>query len=156
VIKRGQGSPRFPTYGWQWPIANLESYTGDCTSMETKSTNELLGYSADARLLIINADDFGMCHTVNEATIQTFRNGAVTSCTLMVPCPWSLHGIRLLKENPDIPFGVHLTVVSEHPNYRWGPVAQQQEVPSLMDEKGCFYNWERVDEFMQQVDIPEL
>ena len=32
-------------------------------------TNQLLGYPVDARLLIINADDFGMCHSINEAVI---------------------------------------------------------------------------------------
>ena len=32
-------------------------------------TNRLLGYPPDARLLIINADDFGMCHAVNQAIV---------------------------------------------------------------------------------------
>lgn len=124
--------------------------------MDTRSTNELLGYLPDARLLIINADDFGMCYTVNEATMHTLKQGVATSCTLMVPCPWSLHGIRLLKENPDIPFGVHLTAISEWTDYRWGPVTPRQEVPLLVDEAGCFYNWERIDEFLQQVNLAEL
>jgi hypothetical protein len=35
--------------------------------MNKSQTNGLLGYPDDARLLIINADDFGMCHSVNEA-----------------------------------------------------------------------------------------
>ena len=61
-------------------------------------TNELLGYPPDARLLILNADDFGMCHSVNEATIHAIKERLVTSCTLMVPCPWSLHGIHLLSQ----------------------------------------------------------
>ena len=42
-------------------------------------TNRLLGYPADARLLIINADDFGMCHSVNEAIIGTLKKGMVRS-----------------------------------------------------------------------------
>ncbi|OFW62956.1 MAG: hypothetical protein A2Y74_06080 [Actinobacteria bacterium RBG_13_63_9] len=120
------------------------------------STNELLGNLPDARLLIINADDFGMCHTVNEATMYALKQGMATSCTLMVPCPWSLHGLRLLKENPDIPFGVHLTAVSEWTDYRWGPVTPRQKVPSLVDEAGYFYGGERIDEFVQQVNLAEL
>jgi len=40
-------------------------------------TNRLLGYPADARLLIINADDFGMCNSVNEAIIRALREGLV-------------------------------------------------------------------------------
>ncbi len=37
------------------------------TSQPHSDTNRLLGYPADARLLIINADDFGMCHATNAA-----------------------------------------------------------------------------------------
>ncbi len=118
--------------------------------------NELLGYPADARLLIINADDFGMCHSVNEAVIRTLREGLVSSCTLMVPCPWSLHALKLLRESPEVPFGVHLTVISEAPDYRWGPITCRDEVPSLTDEAGHFYSEARSDEFLDQVDLTEL
>ena len=38
-------------------------------SQRTQTLAQLLGYSDDARLLIINADDFGMCHAENVATI---------------------------------------------------------------------------------------
>ena len=33
--------------------------------MLPKTTAQRLGYPADARLLIVNADDFGMCHAEN-------------------------------------------------------------------------------------------
>jgi hypothetical protein len=36
----------------------------------TPETHALLGYPADARLLIVNADDFGMCHAVDEAVMR--------------------------------------------------------------------------------------
>ncbi|MGL4609465.1 MAG: ChbG/HpnK family deacetylase [Trueperaceae bacterium] len=65
--------------------------------MHQTKTNRLLGYPDDARLLVVNADDFGMCHAVNEATIRAFREGLVRSCSLMVPCPWQLHAIHLLQ-----------------------------------------------------------
>ncbi len=118
--------------------------------------NELLGYPADARLIIINADDFGMCHAVNEAVIRTLKRGPVSSCTLMVPCPWSLHALKLLRESPEVPFGVHLTVISEQPDYRWGPVTCREKVPSLTDEAGYFYSQTRSDKFLDRVDLTEL
>ena len=55
--------------------------------LESGRTNRLLGYPPDARLLIINADDFGMCHSVNEAIIMTLKAGVIRSTTMMVPCP---------------------------------------------------------------------
>ncbi|GAB4454172.1 MAG: carbohydrate deacetylase [Anaerolineae bacterium] len=122
----------------------------------TNQTNGLLGYPADARLLIINTDDFGMSHSINEAVIETIRHGAASSCTLMVPCPWALHAMHLLRENPDIAFGVHLTAVSEAIYYRWGPVVSKEKVPSLVDEAGYFYSEPRIPEFLAQVNLAEL
>ena len=55
-------------------------------------TNRLLGYPEDARLLIINADDFGMCHSVNEAVFRALERGVLRSTTLMVPCPGPRNG----------------------------------------------------------------
>jgi len=59
-----------------------------------RHTNRLLGYPDDARLLIINADDFGMCHAANAAITRSLTAGVVTSTTLMVPCAWALHAVR--------------------------------------------------------------
>ena len=125
--------------------------------MTTKDqTNQLLGYPPDARLLIINMDDFGMCHAINQATLDTFKRGISTSCTLMVPCPWALHSMHLLKENPDLPFGVHLTAVSENLYYRWRPLSCLEKAPTLVDEKEYFYSEERIPEFLGQVNLAEL
>lgn len=124
--------------------------------MTDNQTNELLGYPPDARLLILNTDDFGMCHSINEAVIQSVRQGMASSCTLMIPCPWALHGLHLLQENRDISFGVHLTAVSEALYYRWGPVLSKENVPSLVNEAGYFYSEERIPEFLAQVNLAEL
>lgn len=125
--------------------------------MSTDSqTNRLLGYPDDARLLIINADDFGMCHSVNQAIISTLQEGMVRSTTLMVPCPWALHAMHFLAKHPEIPFGVHLTAVSEWPDYRWGPVTPPEKAPSLVNEDGHFYKFECMSEFLTQVNLVEL
>ncbi|AFZ67651.1 hypothetical protein Deipe_2162 [Deinococcus peraridilitoris DSM 19664] len=119
-------------------------------------TNARLGYPAQARLLFINADDFGMCHSVNEAIIRSLNDGIVKSCSVMVPCPWALHALEWLREAPHIPFGIHLTVISEQPSYRWGPIACRSEVPTLVDKDGYFYAESRIEEFLDQVNLTEL
>jgi predicted glycoside hydrolase/deacetylase ChbG (UPF0249 family) len=82
--------------------------------------NRLLGYPDDARLLLINADDFGMYPAINEAVVRACKEGIVRSTSLMVPCPGAPHALRLLKDNPDLRFGVHLSVVRDVAAYRWG------------------------------------
>jgi chitin disaccharide deacetylase len=118
--------------------------------------NELLGYPADARLLIINADDFGVSHAVNAAILRTLTEGVVRSTTLMAPCPWALHAMRLVREHPDIACGVHLTVVSEYPDYRWGPLRPRGQVPSLLDESGFFYSNDRQAELLARARLGDL
>ena len=124
--------------------------------MNKSQTNRLLGYPVDARLLIINADDFGMCQAVNEAIFRTLKEGVVSSTSLMVPCPWALHAMHILEDNPDISFGVHLTVICDGDDYRWGPVTSREKVSSLVDKAGYFYNFERMQEFLAQASLDQL
>jgi len=119
-------------------------------------TNQLLGYPADARLLIINADDFGMCHAVNEAIIGTLLEGIVRSTSLMVPCPAMLHATHFLLDHPEIPFGVHLTAISDSTRNRWRPVTAGEKAPSLVDHAGYFYDFEHMTEFLAQVRLDQL
>lgn len=124
--------------------------------MSATTANELLGYPRDARLLIVNADDFGMCHASNAGTLDALLNGVVSSTTLMTPCPWAREAMRMLAEHPEIAFGVHLTLISEHCTYRWGPIASKSDVPSLLDEQGYFFPNDRRDEFPVQANIDEV
>jgi predicted glycoside hydrolase/deacetylase ChbG (UPF0249 family) len=123
---------------------------------QTDNANALLGYPADARLLIINADDFGMYHGVNAAILRAFMEGVVCSTTLMVPCAWALHAMQLLTEHPALPFGIHLTLISDTANYRWGPLTSRDSVPSLVDESGFFYLYDRMAEFLAQANLAEV
>jgi predicted glycoside hydrolase/deacetylase ChbG (UPF0249 family) len=118
--------------------------------------NSLLGYPDDARLLIINADDFGMCRAINEATVGTVVEGVVTSTTLMAPWPGAAHAMHLLREHPDLPFGVHLTAVCDMPGYRWGPLTPEDKVPSLIDGAGHFHGLDRLPEFLAAAQRDEL
>jgi hypothetical protein len=119
-------------------------------------TNQYLGYPADARLLIVNADDFGMCHAVNEAICRMLKDGIARSTSLMVPCPWMLHAAHFLADNPEIPFGIHLTAISDWAESRWGPVTAREKVSSLLDRAGYFYDFEHMPQFMAQVKLDQL
>jgi predicted glycoside hydrolase/deacetylase ChbG (UPF0249 family) len=92
-----------------------------------------LGFAPDARLLIVNCDDFGMHEAVNAAVVESIENGIASSCSLMVPCPAAANAMRLLRERPHIPFGIHLSLIRDTPEYRWGPTAAKADVPSLLD-----------------------
>ena len=96
-------------------------------------SSELLGFAPDARVLIVNCDDFGMHEAVNAAVVESIENGIASSCSLMVPCPAAANAMRLLRERPHIPFGIHLSLIRDTSEYRWGPAAAKAEVPSLLD-----------------------
>ena len=126
------------------------------TLMNHGQTNRLLGYPLDARLLIINADDFGMCHAVNEAIFHALQNGVLRTTTLMAPCAWALQATHFLVDHPDIPFGVHLTAISEWSHYRWGPLTSRDKVPSLIDQAGYFHRFEAMPALLAQVRLDQL
>lgn len=126
------------------------------TPSHRSQTNRLLGYPDDARLLIINADDLGRAHACNAGILRSLTEGVVSSTTLMVPCPWALHAMQMLSEHPAISFGVHLTVTRDVYLDRWGSLTPRDKVPSLIDEAGFFYRYERISEFLAQVKLAEL
>lgn len=100
------------------------------------SLNELLGYSPEDKLLIVNADDIGLCHSANIAGVDAMKNGLVTSGSIMVPCPGFSHIAELCLKDPSLDFGIHLTHTCEWDSYRWGPVANSQKVKGLIDKEG--------------------
>ena len=89
------------------------------------------------KYLIINADDFGMCAAHNIATKELLLSGAVTSATVMAPCPFARDAVEFAVKNPELSVGVHLTTTSEWGDYKWGPLSKGSS--SLTDEKGNFY-----------------
>ncbi len=97
-----------------------------------------LGYGAEAKLLIINADDFGMCHAENLAIQQLFQEGVISSATLMVPCGWAKEAAQWSASHPNHQVGVHLTFTSEWSGYKWGPVTRNGDVSSLVTKEGYF------------------
>ena len=89
--------------------------------------------------VIINADDFGMTRSVNEAVFTLGRRGTVTSTTVMVNLPFADQAVDLLNIDG---FGIGL-----HINLTQGPpISPPGEVPSLVGPDGEFLgktNFER-------------
>ncbi len=107
-----------------------------------------LGYSADAKLVVINADDLGSCHSANVGVFECLATGTVTSATLMVPCPWAREASSRYR-GEDI--GVHLTVNVEYELYRWGPITH---APSLLGGDGGFPR--TVEDVWDHADLDEV
>lgn len=102
-----------------------------------------LGWPADQRVLILHADDIGMCYEANQAAKQSLQAGDIQSAALMVPCPWYNEIASWYKDNPDYDLGLHLTLTSEWKWYRWGPLSPKTSVPGLLDKEG--YLWRNVE-----------
>lgn len=79
--------------------------------------------------LIINADDFGLCESVNQAIIEVYQAGNLTSTTLMVNMPGTEDAVRLAKENPGLAIGLHFCISEGKP---------LTAAKSLVDESGVF------------------
>src|SRR5437773_11773124 len=78
-----------------------------------KSLAEKLGFAPDAKLLIVHADDVGVSHSVNAATLTGLDTGLVNSASIMVPCPWFPDVPDYAKCPAHVDCGLHLTLTSE-------------------------------------------
>ena len=105
-----------------------------------KTLQERLGYSKDSKLLILHADDLGMSHSENAATIYAMEHGSVNSAAIMVPTPWFSEIAAYARAYPMADLGLHLTLTSEWNFLKWGPVASKSEVPGLVNKNGFFFS----------------
>jgi predicted glycoside hydrolase/deacetylase ChbG (UPF0249 family) len=120
--------------------AQAQNKAAPNSGANVKTLAERLGYLRDAKLIIVHADDVGVTHSVNAATVTALNSGLVNSASIMVPCPWFPEIADYAKAHQDVDFGLHLTLTAERVYYRWGPVAPRDKVPSLVDENGYFWH----------------
>lgn len=102
------------------------------------SLAQALGHNEGDRLLIVNADDFGSCHSANVGIQQLLAEGAVSSATLMMPCAWAREAALWSAGHPEYNVGIHFTLTSEWDAYKWGPVNRRGDNSTLVTNEGYF------------------
>ena len=92
------------------------------------------------KYLIVHADDAGLAWSENKATQIGLLNGSISSCSLMVPCPWFYEMAKFCLKNPKVDYGIHLTLTGEWKTYPFRPISPVNKIPSLVDDAGNFYS----------------
>ncbi|MFT4537513.1 MAG: putative glycoside hydrolase/deacetylase ChbG (UPF0249 family) [Saprospiraceae bacterium] len=129
-------------------IACLLSWTESPTKDSTKSIGSLngekeetitwaerLGYPKGKKVVILHADDIGMCPEANISAKRQLLSGNIQSCAVMMPCENAKEFIEWAKMNPDQDIGLHLTLTSEWQKYRWPGITGHENTPGLHDEQ---------------------
>ena len=122
----------------RWPSLLAGILAAAPLAAQARTTAERLGYPADAKLLILHADDLGVAHSVDSASLAALSSGAISSASIMMPTPWVTEVAAYARAHPDADLGLHLTLTAEWATYRWGSVASSDRVPSLLDSAGYF------------------
>ncbi len=115
---------------------------------------EKLGFPAGKKVIILHADDAGMCEEANIATAQLLENNEIQSAAVMLPCPNAEEFIQWAIDHPDSDVGLHLTLTSEWKTHRWGPVSDPALVPGLIDPEGML--WPTVPEVLMNATVEEI
>ena len=85
--------------------------------------------------LIVRADDFGMCHAVNEGIRRACTDGIATVVSAMAPCPWFGEAAAMARRD-GIRLGAHQTLTCEWDFFRWRPLTEGR---SLTGPDATFY-----------------
>jgi chitin disaccharide deacetylase len=83
---------------------------------QTRTIAERLGHPRGAKLLILHADDLGMAHSENAASLDALEKGAVNSASVMMPTPWVTEVARYAQAHPNHDLGLHLTLTTTTPS----------------------------------------
>ena len=91
--------------------------------------------------LMVRGDDFGYTHASNLAMESAFRDGVMTSASVLTPGPWFNETAKILGEHPEWSAGIHLTITSEWNRLRWAPLSGASATPSLVAPDGAFWGF---------------
>ncbi|MDT0647991.1 ChbG/HpnK family deacetylase [Zunongwangia sp. F260] len=91
---------------------------------------------AQSPRLIIRGDDMGYTHSANEALLESYKEGIMTTVEVMPITPWFPEVVKMCNANPDLDVGIHLSLTSEWTNLKWRPLTCSS---SLTDNDGYFF-----------------
>ncbi len=109
-----------------------------------------LGFSTTDRLVILHADDIGMCQASVQAFADLWEFGGISSGALMLPCPWAKTAADYCRTHPGVDMGVHATLTAEWQAYRWSPISTRDPGTGLLDEDGFF--WHKSEQTQAEAD----
>lgn len=93
--------------------------------------------------IIINADDFGFSKSINEGIITAYKEGLITSTSIMINMPYREDAISKWKENKELGLGLHINLSQGSPI--------STNVKSLVDGNNTFYNHRKIEK--EEVNI---
>jgi predicted glycoside hydrolase/deacetylase ChbG (UPF0249 family) len=136
--------------------AEIVSSTSEMTDEKSTTWAEKLGWPKDKKVIILHADDIGMCTEANMAAKRQLTEGVIQSAAVMIPCPSAQEFISWTNENgrTNLDIGLHLTLTSEWKTYRWGTTSNAAEVPGLLD--GDQKMWHEVPQVVQNASAEEV
>jgi predicted glycoside hydrolase/deacetylase ChbG (UPF0249 family) len=102
--------------------------------------------------LIVQGDDMGAAHGINVGTIQAYKEGILRATNVLVSAAWMPEAARMLKENPGLDVGIHLTLTSEWETVKWRPLTV---APSLVDAFGYFFRMVQPREGQPGISVAE-
>ena len=87
--------------------------------------------------IIINADDFGFSKSINEGIIEAYKEGLISSTTIMINMPYAEDAILKWKENKSLGLGLHINLTQGSPI--------SNNVNSLVDENNIFHKHRKIE-----------
>lgn len=93
--------------------------------------------------IIINADDFGFSESINRGIIDAYKEGLISSTTIMINMPYAEDAIQKWKDNDSLGLGLHINLT------QGSPIANN--VKSLVDDSNVFHNHRKVEK--EEVEV---
>ncbi len=132
----------------------LSCGSSDQSQKETQTWAKKLGFPDGKKVLMIHADDAGMCDEANIAIKNYFDKKEIQGAAIMVPCPSAGAAMQWAAQHPNVDIGLHLTLTSEWKTYRWGTVADAADVPGLLDADNKM--WHEVPQVVEHASAEEV
>jgi predicted glycoside hydrolase/deacetylase ChbG (UPF0249 family) len=98
-----------------------------------------LGFGAKDRVVVLHADDIGVCAATVSGLDELMSFGLVSAYSLMVPCPAFPQAAAYCRAHPGIDAGVHLTLTCERDTHRWRPISAAGADSGLLDDEGFLH-----------------